>query len=210
LVRIPACHAGGRGFESRPLRQYSEKPIQVRGFVSAFCFCVLPRVRGDGATPTRLRGSTWGSSFLAATTSDSSCAPRLVKAPTAMPAPLATPAPDASKRLPYLLRRGRLHYFKRKNSSRLQARFSELQSRRLALAAHRTPGRRHPGRPHDARSSAGTCRRHASPGAFLAVLGARQNRMTARHACGIRACRARPGTEQSSLTAGPAIIQRHR
>ena len=27
LVRIPACHAGGRGFESRPLRQ-SESPFK--------------------------------------------------------------------------------------------------------------------------------------------------------------------------------------
>ncbi|SOY47556.1 hypothetical protein CBM2589_B190110 [Cupriavidus taiwanensis] len=32
-VRIPACHAGGRGFESRPLRQF-EKPAQA-----GFFFC---------------------------------------------------------------------------------------------------------------------------------------------------------------------------
>ena len=33
LVRIPACHAGGRGFESRPLRQDSSLVRNVsRGF----------------------------------------------------------------------------------------------------------------------------------------------------------------------------------
>ena len=35
LVRIPACHAGGRGFESRPLRQSSKKP---RGIAGLFAF----------------------------------------------------------------------------------------------------------------------------------------------------------------------------
>ncbi|MEN9897184.1 MAG: hypothetical protein RLZZ66_833, partial [Pseudomonadota bacterium] len=35
LVRIPACHAGGRGFESRPLRQTLKKAELLS---SAFLF----------------------------------------------------------------------------------------------------------------------------------------------------------------------------
>lgn len=43
LVRMPACHAGGRGFESLPHRRKPHKNVGVQQLVRLFSF-VLPIV----------------------------------------------------------------------------------------------------------------------------------------------------------------------
>jgi hypothetical protein len=58
LVRIPACHAGGRGFEPRPLRQI-KRLVRKNG---AFLFLRSKNMRSGGS---RLRGSRRGEKGIA-------------------------------------------------------------------------------------------------------------------------------------------------
>jgi hypothetical protein len=59
LVRIPACHAGGRGFESRPLRQMRLKAQQFKPLLGGFFVGVYFACRVSGVLGIALAiGST--------------------------------------------------------------------------------------------------------------------------------------------------------